>query len=80
MLGAGFYNMDCMEALKDYPDGYFDLAVVDPPYGDAMGNRGGVQPIYSRRMVQPIQARARRKADSGDGSTDKSGSRNDGPG
>lgn len=41
MLGAGFYNMDCMEALKDYPDGYFDLAVVDPPYGDAMGNRGG---------------------------------------
>ena len=39
MLGAGFYNMDCMEALKDYPDGYFDLAVVDPPYGH--GNAGG---------------------------------------
>ena len=39
MLGAGFYNMDCMDALKEYPDGYFDLAVVDPPYGD--GNSGG---------------------------------------
>ena len=39
MLAAGFYNMDCMEALKEYPDGYFDLAVVDPPYGD--GNSGG---------------------------------------
>ena len=40
MLGAGFYNMDCMDALKDYPDGYFDLAIVDPPYGS--GNAGGV--------------------------------------
>lgn len=27
------YNADCMEALKEYPDKYFDLAVVDPPYG-----------------------------------------------
>lgn len=33
MLESGFYNMDCMEALPDYPDGYFDLAVIDPPYG-----------------------------------------------
>ena len=28
------YNMDCMEGMKQYPDGYFDLAVVDPVYGD----------------------------------------------
>lgn len=28
------YNMDCMEGMKDFPDGYFDLAVVDPVYGD----------------------------------------------
>jgi site-specific DNA-methyltransferase (adenine-specific) len=27
------YNMDCMELMKKYPDKYFDLAVVDPPYG-----------------------------------------------
>lgn len=27
------YNMDCMDGMKEYPDGYFDLAVVDPPYG-----------------------------------------------
>lgn len=26
------YNMDCMELMTKYPDGYFDLAVVDPPY------------------------------------------------
>lgn len=30
-----FYNCDCLEAMKDYPDNYFDLAIVDPPYGDA---------------------------------------------
>ncbi len=27
------YNADCMEVMKQYPDKYFDLAVVDPPYG-----------------------------------------------
>lgn len=27
------YLMDCMELLKQIPDKYFDLAVVDPPYG-----------------------------------------------
>ena len=28
------YNMDCMEAMKKMPDKAFDLAIVDPPYGD----------------------------------------------
>lgn len=28
-----FYNMDCMVGMKDIPDKYFDLAIVDPPYG-----------------------------------------------
>lgn len=27
------YNMDCLEAMKSMPDKFFDLAVVDPPYG-----------------------------------------------
>lgn len=27
------YNMDCMEGMKNIPDKYFDLAIVDPPYG-----------------------------------------------
>mgnify|MGYP002682506041 CR=1 FL=1 len=27
------YNMDCMEGMKDIPDKYFELAIVDPPYG-----------------------------------------------
>ena len=31
------YNMDCMEAMKEMPDKYFDLAIVDPPYGIGFG-------------------------------------------
>jgi len=28
------YNADCMDIMKGYPDKYFDLAIVDPPYRD----------------------------------------------
>jgi site-specific DNA-methyltransferase (adenine-specific) len=33
------YLMDCIEGMKQYPDKWFDLAVVDPPYqnADAIG-------------------------------------------
>ena len=27
------YNMDCIQGMKEYPDNYFQLAIVDPPYG-----------------------------------------------
>ena len=37
MLDFGFYNMDCMVGMKEFPDKFFDLAIVDPPYGDAGG-------------------------------------------
>ncbi len=28
-----YVNCDCMAGMKAFPDGYFGLAVVDPPYG-----------------------------------------------
>ena len=31
-------NEDCMAVMRRYPDGYFDLAVVDPPYGSGRGS------------------------------------------
>ena len=31
-------NEDCMEGMARYPDKYFDLAIVDPPYGIDLGN------------------------------------------
>lgn len=27
------YNMDCMQGMAEFPDKYFELAIVDPPYG-----------------------------------------------
>jgi site-specific DNA-methyltransferase (adenine-specific) len=27
------FNMNCIEGMKQYPDKYFELAIVDPPYG-----------------------------------------------
>ena len=27
------YNMDCMVGMRDTPDNYYSLAIVDPPYG-----------------------------------------------
>lgn len=32
-LDFGYYCGDCMDYLPQFPDKYFDLAVVDPPYG-----------------------------------------------
>lgn len=47
MLDFGFYNMDCMEGMKHFPDKYFELAIVDPPYGISinhnMGRRKGAR-------------------------------------
>ena len=48
----GFYLMDCMEALKQFPDKFFSLGIVDPPYGINVANHelgkivgGGVQAV-----------------------------------
>ena len=32
---------DCLEALKSYPDNYFDIAIVDPPYGIDIASKFG---------------------------------------
>lgn len=32
---------DCMDYMKQFPDKYFDLAIVDPPYGGGNQNAGG---------------------------------------
>lgn len=32
-------NEDCMEGMARYPDKYFDLAIVDPPYGIGFDNK-----------------------------------------
>ena len=40
-----FFNADNMEIMKQYPDKYFDLAIVDPPYGIGVdGNKEQLWP------------------------------------
>lgn len=34
MAEIHFENRDCVDAMKEFPDNFFDLAIVDPPYGD----------------------------------------------
>lgn len=49
MIDFGFYNMDCMDGMKEFPDKFFDIAVVDPPYFSGPEKRG-----YYGRKISPI--------------------------
>lgn len=42
------YNMDCMDGMKQFPDKYFDLAIVDPPYG--IGENGDKAKSRGKRI------------------------------
>ena len=53
MLDFGFYNMDCMKGMREFPDKYFDLAIVDPPYGGV--TKGG----YMKNKISGGVARNR---------------------
>ena len=49
------YNCDNMELMAKYPDGYFDLAIVDPPYGLERLQKGslrlgGVKGNYKEKL------------------------------
>ena len=53
VVGRTVYLMDCIEGMKRYPDKYFDLAVVDPPYGlgDRLSNGGGKRKNDPSRLL-----------------------------
>lgn len=52
------YNMDCMEVMKRFPDKFFDLAVVDPPYFSGPERRGyygsEISKVNVRRIKYPV--------------------------
>lgn len=54
MLDCGFYNMDCMQGMAQFPDNYFALAIVDPPYGinisHNIGRRAGEKPSEYKKV------------------------------
>ena len=48
------FLIDCMEGMKQYPNDYFDLAVVDPPYGIGFSDyeRGGIGQKVKERYTK----------------------------
>ena len=40
--------MDCMEGMGQFPDKYFDLAIVDPPYGIGIANNGKIHDNWKK--------------------------------
>lgn len=50
-VSSRFDNIDCMIGMKEYPDKYFDLAIVDPPFFSGPNKKnyykGGNQKAYN---------------------------------
>lgn len=51
------YNIDCMDGMKEIPDNYFELAIVDPPYFSGPEKREfygrKISPIGVKRVYKP---------------------------
>lgn len=43
-----FIKADCLEGMKQFPDKFFDLAVVDPPYGAGFTEGGGCKGWFTK--------------------------------
>lgn len=46
------YNMDCMQGMKEFPDGFFDLAIVDPPYGIGISEDAYNKDTHTRTILK----------------------------
>ena len=45
------YLMDCMDLLKQIPDKYFELAVVDPPYGIGADKKNSTSKVQCKKSA-----------------------------
>jgi site-specific DNA-methyltransferase (adenine-specific) len=57
------FNMDCMAAMREFPDKFFDLAIVDPPYFSGPERRSfygqniskiGVNRVYKKSIAWQV--------------------------
>ena len=52
-----FHLGDCMEGMKQFPDKYFELAIVDPPYGIGISSNPVRQAHEKNRGIQAYQTK-----------------------
>lgn len=57
-MDSKVFNTDCLEAMKNYPDKYFELAIVDPPYGIDVNSMN----MGSRKTITPDKSKTWDKA------------------
>lgn len=62
-LGENYFMLNCIEGMKKFPDKYFDIAIVDPPYADGTigefkradkSRFGGIFDKYKKRGKKQI--------------------------
>ena len=58
LMKSEVFNTDCLQAMRNYPDNYFELAIVDPPYGIGEANE--------KRMLSRHHSQKKYKAGSWD--------------
>ena len=46
------FHADCMEIMAQYPDKYFDLAIVDPPYGIGQPKQSNLKGYNGRKSLE----------------------------
>ena len=52
MSEINFYNVDCVEFMKTKPYNYYDLAIVDPPYGIGQPKQGNLKGYNGRKSLE----------------------------
>ncbi|MDR3235005.1 MAG: hypothetical protein LBT46_15310 [Planctomycetaceae bacterium] len=56
------YNADCVEVMRTFPDAYFDIAIVDPPYGHSSNIANQATGIFGKYRYMKISNRGGRSS------------------
>jgi site-specific DNA-methyltransferase (adenine-specific) len=54
-MSTELLNIDCMIVMTRYPDKYFDLAIVDPPYGINVNHNMGRRAGNAKSGYKPVK-------------------------
>jgi len=64
-MSVELLNVDCMEYMRGLPDKYFDLAIVDPPYGIGAPKQSNLKGYDGRQSLEERIVKNRLNSGSG---------------